>query len=90
MSKIIPPPDRETIEREVHSLFTNGDLSDIARLLHKDQSLVSKAFNPYSVEKHNRIYTFILYLWAFDAIRDGLAPEIINIVLRVRYLCLAQ
>jgi MarR-like DNA-binding transcriptional regulator SgrR of sgrS sRNA len=84
MQKVIPPPDRETLEKEIHSLFTNGDLSDIARLLQKDQSLVSKMFNPYSDEKHNPIYTVILCLWAMDAIRTDLAPEMINIMLRER------
>lgn len=84
MTKIIPPPDRETIEREIHSLFKNGDLSDIARLLQKDQSLISKEFNPYSDEKHNVIFGAMVRLWAMDAIRPDLAPEIINIVLRER------
>lgn len=84
MTNITPPPDRETIEREIHSLFKNGDLSDIARLLQKDQSLISKEFNPYSDEKHNVIFQAILRLWAMDAIRPDLAPEVLNIVLRER------
>ena len=84
MSKIIPPPERESFEKEIAHLFVNGDLSDIARLLQKDQSLVSKAFNPYTDEKHNPVYQFVLHLWAFDAIRDGLAGEVLNIVLRER------
>lgn len=81
---IIPAPDREAFEKEIANLFVNGDLSDIARLLQKDQSLVSKAFNPFSTEKHNPVYQFVLHLWAFDAIRDGLAGEVLNIVLRER------
>lgn len=84
MQKIIPPPERESFEREIAHLFVNGDLSDIARLLHKDQSLVSKAFNPYTDEKHNPVYQFVLYIWAMDAIREGLACEVLNIVLRER------
>lgn len=84
MTKVIPPPEREAIEREIHALFTNGDLSDIARLLHKDQSLVSKMFNPYSDEKHNPVFTLISFLWAMDAIRDDLAGEVLNIILRER------
>ena len=84
MSKIIPPPDREATEREVHSLFTNGDLSNLARLLQKDQSLISKAYNPYSTEKNNPVYQFILNLWAMDVVSDSLAGEVLNIVLRER------
>lgn len=84
MTKIIPPPDRETFEKEVAHLFVNGDLSNIARLLHKDQSLVSKAFNPYTDEKHNPVYQFVVYIWAMDAIREGLAGEVLNLVLRER------
>lgn len=83
-AKIIPAPDRESFEKEIAHLFVNGDLSDIARLLQKDQSLVSKSFNPYTVEKHNPVYQFVLHLWAFDAIRDDLAGEVLNIVLRER------
>lgn len=84
MKKLIPAPERETFEREIAHLFVNGDLSDIARLLHKDQSLVSKAFNPFSTEKHNPVYVFVQYLWAMDAIREDLAGEVLNIVLRER------
>ena len=84
LMKIIPPPEREQFEREIAHLFVNGDLSDIARLLQKDLSLVSRAFSPFSDEKHNPIYQFVLHLWAFDAIREGLAGEVLNIVLRER------
>lgn len=84
MKKLIPPPEREAFEREIAHLFVNGNLSDIARLLQKDQSLVSKAFNPYSTEKHNPVYVFVQYLWAMDAIREDLAGEVLNIVLRER------
>lgn len=90
MKNIACPPDRETIEREIHALFTNGDLSDVARLLQKDQSLVSKQFNPYSEEKHSPISQFIFYLWAFDAIRDDLASAVLNIVLRERSVWLPE
>lgn len=84
MTNIIPPPEREEFEREIAFLFRNGDLSDIARLLQKDQSIVSKAFNPYCVEKHNPVYQFVLHIWAMDAIREGLACEVLSIVLRER------
>lgn len=84
MQKIIPAPERETFEKEIAHLFVNGDLSDIARLLQKDQSLISKAYNPYTDEKHNPVYQFVLHLWAMDAIREGLAGEVLNIVLRER------
>lgn len=84
MKQIIPPPERENIEKEIHHLFTNGDLTDIARLLQKDLSLVSRAFSPFSDEKHNPVYQFMLHLWAFDAIRPDLAGEVLNIVLRER------
>ena len=84
MKKLIPPPERESFEREIANLFKNGDLSDLARLLQKDLSIVSRSFSPFTDDKHNPIYQFVLHLWAFDAIREGLAGEVLNIVLRER------
>jgi hypothetical protein len=81
--KVIPPPERETLEREIHDIV-DGDMSEIARLLQIDQSAISRAFNPYNNDRHNPIYQFILYLWAFDTLRMGLADEILNIVCRER------
>ena len=84
LTMIVPPPEREALEKEIASLFTTGDLSDVARLLQKDLSQVSRAFNPFETERHNPVYQLILHLWAFDALRDGLAGEVLNIVLRER------
>src|SRR4051812_47472752 len=80
---IIPPPEREALEREVSDLV-NGDVSRIARLLQVNQSTVSNAFNPYREDRHNPVYNFILHLWAFDQLRPGLADEVLTIVTRER------
>lgn len=79
-----PLPDRETFEREVHELFTNGDINTLARYLGTAQSTISKQFNPYTDEKHNPIYEFLRILWAMDALRDGLADTVLHIVIRER------
>ena len=81
--RIIPPPEREQLEREIHDLL-DGDMSEIARLLQIDQSTISRAFNPYNTERNNPIYQFILYLWAFDILRMGLGDEVLTIVCRER------
>lgn len=80
---IAPPPEREQLEREIHDLV-NGDLSDLARLLQIHASTASNAFNPYREDKHNPVYQFLLHLWAFDCIREGLSDELLMIVCRER------
>lgn len=79
-----PPPDRETFEKEVHALFKNGDISNIARYLDRDQSLVSKALNPYCIDRHNTVYEFVRLLWAMDCLNDHLAAAVLAIVTRER------
>lgn len=82
---ILPPPEREAFEREIHVLIEQErDQSAIARLLQKDQSAVSNAFNPYREDRLNPIHQFVLYLWAFDVIRPGLANTVLEIVARER------
>ena len=83
-TNIIPPPDRETFEREIHDALENGDLSNIARILGKDQSLVSKQFNPYDTDRKNPVYEYLLYLWAADHTTNDLGSFIANLVERER------
>jgi hypothetical protein len=80
---LAPPPERELFEREIHDLIS-GDISNVARLLQFDLSTVSRAFNPFKPERHNPIYLFTIYLWAFDYLRDGMADVVLSIVLRER------
>lgn len=82
--QLIPPPERLAIEKEIDDLFQNGDKTSIARLLQQDMSAVSRAFNPYEDSRLNPVFQFLLYLWAFDAIRDGLGDDIMAIVQRER------
>ena len=79
-----PLPEREVFEREIHDLFENGDLSSIARYLHKDQGQVSKAYNPYDETRHNPVFEFLRHLWAMDCRRDALADVVLSIVNRER------
>lgn len=84
MTDMTPPPERESFEREIHDLFRNGDISNIARYLHKDQGLVSKAFNPFCEDKNNPIYITLQYLWAMDCIRPELGDKVLCILTRER------
>lgn len=79
----MPPPERETVEREIHDLVTNH-LSELARLLQVNNSTTSNAFNPYRDDKNNPVYHFLLHLWAFDIIKPGLSDDILAIVARER------
>jgi hypothetical protein len=84
MTHITPAPDREKFEREIRAMLDDQNLSAVARLLQKDQSAVSKAFSPNVPDRHNPIYQFVLYLWAFDHLKNGLADNVLNIVIRER------
>lgn len=85
MTRILPPPERESFEREIKSLISDdGDITSIAGFVQRDASIVSKMFNPFSTEKWNPIYLFVLFLWAFDCLREGLADAILKIVVRER------
>jgi hypothetical protein len=87
---VLPPPEREAFEREIHGLVSiNGDMSAAARLLQKDQSAMSKAFNPYEDTRKNPVYELLLVLWAFDCIREGVSDEILSVMLREREKWLA-
>jgi hypothetical protein len=79
-----PPPDRETFEQEVHRLLSDGDISNIARYLDRDQSAVSKSLNPYCTDRHNPVYEFVRLLWAMDCLHVDLAPAVLTIVHRER------
>lgn len=82
--RILPPPDREEFERELKSMLDDGDLSDLARLLQKDKSLVAKQFNPWAEDRHNPFYQVVLYLWAMDAISDTHGDFALQMILRER------
>lgn len=90
MATHLPLSDREQFEREIHDLFTNGDLTHIARYMHRDQAAVSKAFNPYDETRHNPVFEFLRVLWAMDCHRDGLADAVLTIVTREREKWLAD
>ena len=84
MQMICPPPEREIIEQEVYRSLQTGTISNVARLLHKDQSQVSKAFNPYECDRNNPVYEYLVYLWAFDGTQAGLGDTIQKLVHRER------
>lgn len=85
MTRILPPPERVDFEREIKRLIADdGDLTSIAGYVHRDRGIVSKMFNPDTDEKHNPVYQFVIFLWVFDCLRDGLADEILKIVIRER------
>lgn len=85
MTRLLPPPERETFEREIKDLISDdGDIKAIAGYVHRDQSIVSKMFNPFSTDKWNPVYLFVIFLWAFDCLRDGLADAVLRIVIRER------
>lgn len=85
MTMLMPPPEREQFEKEIKQLVsTDKDISNIARYTQRDQAIVSKMFNPNTDEKHNPIYQFVVFLWAFDCLREGLADEVLNIIVRER------
>lgn len=89
MTLLIPPPERETFEKELHKLISrNVDLSATAALLQKDQSAVSKTFNPFDPTRLNPFYEGTAYRWAFDNLTPGLADEIRSIEDRERSIWL--
>jgi hypothetical protein len=83
-NKLTLPPEREAIEREVSELFHNGDFTDIARLIHVQHSTVSRSFSTTDETRLNPVFQIIIYLWAFDQIRDGLADTVLSIIERER------
>lgn len=84
MQLICPPTEREVIEREVYGMLASGTLSNVARLLHKDQSQVSRAFNPYEADRKNPVYEYLIHLWAFDGTQAGLSDTLQQLVRRER------
>lgn len=82
--RVTLPPERESIEKEVAEMFSNGDFTDIARLLHRDRSAVSRAFSIDDQTRHNPVFEIVSYLWAFDQLRDLLGDEIVALILRER------
>lgn len=81
---MLPLPDHEAFNKEIHELFVNGDLSHIARFLRKDQSAVSRAFNPFDDSRHSPVFELMSYLWAMDCHREGLGDAVLSIVTRER------
>lgn len=81
---MLPPPDKHELELEVDGYFRNGDKKDVARLLQKDSSTISRQLSPNQEHNNNLVYFFILALWAFDCIRRELGDAVINLVLRER------
>lgn len=87
---MLPPPDKHELEMEVDGCFRNGDKGNVARLIHKDSSTISRQLSPNQEHNNHIIYFFILVLWAFDCIRQELGDAVIEIVLRERSKWLCQ
>lgn len=78
------PPDKEALEREIAALFHHNDFADIARLLQRDFSSISRAFSPTDDTRHNPIFQIVIHLWAFDQLRESLGDDVLAIVTRER------
>lgn len=81
---MLPPPDKQDLELEVDGFFRNGDKKDVARLVQRDSSTVSRQLSPNCDHNNHVVYWFLLCLWAFDNIRQDLGDAVINLVLRER------
>ncbi len=82
---LLPPPEREAFEREFKKLLpTDGDISDIARYAQTGQSNISRMYNPDCSDRQNPFFVSTVHLWAFDAMRAGLADDAIALVTRER------
>jgi hypothetical protein len=64
---MIPPPERETFERELDSIYSTGDKDTLARYLKVTPSYVSQLLNPYN-ERESLQYRIAWWQWATDCI----------------------
>lgn len=85
MTQHLPlPPEKELIEREIADLFSNGDFTALARLLQREYSAITRAFSTTDETRHNPVFQFLIHLWGFDQLKDGLSDTVLNIILRER------
>ncbi len=80
----LPPPAKLDIELEIDGFFHNGDKGQVARLVQRDLSVVSRMLSPNNDHNNHVVFTFLMFLWAFDSVRQDLGAEVINVVLRER------
>src|SRR5881394_2529108 len=84
MTYRFPPPDEESVKREVSNLFIHRDIKAIAEMVEKDKSLVSRWLSANCVDKNNIVAFGLKFQWAFDCHRRELGDTIAGIVQRER------
>jgi hypothetical protein len=89
MTLRFPPPDEESVKREISKLFTHGDIKAIAEMVQRDKSLVSRMLSANCEDKNNIVSFGLKFQWAFDCHRRQLGDAITGIIQRERskWLC---
>lgn len=78
-----PLPDRDEFERELHKIFEEGDLTDMAQFLPMDRTAVSRMLNPADPSRHNPWWLVTAAEYALDVQGQGKADKVI--AFRERY-----
>ena len=78
MTNFLPPPDRETFEKEIDELFeqVRGSKDSFARFLNIHPGTVSKRLNPYNEDHISSFYQIIRDIAALRFVSADLAKTV--------------
>lgn len=77
-----PPPDRESLEREIHNLLGYGDCEKIARFTRRSAGHLQRQYNPADFECESSIFKMLEQVWGMYAARTLLGSGVARIVRR--------
>lgn len=78
MTKFLPPPDRETFEKEIDDLFDkiHGSKDKFARFLDVNPATISKRLNPYNEDHVSSFYQILRDIAALRLVDINLAKAV--------------